>query len=72
MGKVSVRLPAYVTRVKLASGEHAYYWKLPHWATVKDPKTGERHPAERHGFPCPSSPARWARATTWPCRRRRG
>lgn len=53
MGKAIVKLPAYVTRVKLASGEHAYYWKLPHWATVKDPKTGERAPAVRHSFPCP-------------------
>ena len=53
MGKAIVKLPAYVTRVKLASGQHAYYWKLPHWATVKDPKTGARSPAVRHGFPCP-------------------
>jgi hypothetical protein len=53
MGKAIVKLPAYVTRVKLASGEHAYYWKLPHWATVKDPKTGTRTPAVRHSFPCP-------------------
>ena len=53
MGKAIVRLPAYVTRVRLASGEHAYYWKLPGWATAKDPKTGKRVPAVRHGHPCP-------------------
>jgi len=53
MGKAIVRLPAYVTRVRLASGEHAYYWKLPGWATAKDPKTGKRAPAMRHGHPCP-------------------
>lgn len=53
MGKAIVKLPAYVTRLKLASGQHAYYWKLPSWATVKDPKTGKRAPAVRHGFPCP-------------------
>lgn len=59
MAKATIRLPAYVSRVRLASGEHAYYWKLPSWASpTKDKRTGRLVPAVRHGKPCPvaSSP----------------
>lgn len=53
MAKAIVRLPAYTSRLKLASGSYAYYWKLPTWATVKDAKTGKTVPAVRHGARCP-------------------
>lgn len=38
------RLPAYVRKVKLASGKTAYYFELPHWA---------KPPAKKHGRECP-------------------
>jgi hypothetical protein len=59
MGKATIKLPAYVSRVRLASGEYAYFWKLPSWARpTKDKKTGKETPVIRHGHPCPvaSSP----------------
>ncbi|MCK0531485.1 site-specific integrase [Sphingobium agri] len=58
MGKATIRLPAYVSRVRLASGDYAYFWKLPSWARPKkDKKTGKEIPVIRHGHPCPVSSA---------------
>ena len=54
MAKAIVRLPSYTSRVRLASGEYAYFWKLPSWARgKKDPRTGRVMPVERFGKPCP-------------------
>lgn len=48
------RLPAYVRPTPLAGGKTGYYFELPPWARpTKDPLTGKKKPAVRHGQACP-------------------